>query len=92
MIPIFFLAFLVQFTSGQYLSVVGGKNFSFNGKNVHLSGVNIAWNAYGYDFGNGQYANSGPVLEKWIREIAAAGANSISECSKAKNILQLLQI
>lgn len=26
----------------------------YNGKKVFLSGVNIAWNWYGYDFGNNQ--------------------------------------
>ena len=26
----------------------------YNGKKVFLSGVNIAWDSYGYDFGNGQ--------------------------------------
>lgn len=68
--------FLINGSSGQFLEV-HGRNFQFNGQQVFLSGVNIAWNSYSFDFGNGQYAQNGPILEQWIREISAAGGNSL---------------
>ena len=55
-----------------------GTNFYYNGQKVFLSGVNIAWNSYGYDFGNGQYvANSKSTLESWLTKIDANGGNSV---------------
>ncbi|XP_046463076.1 mannan endo-1,4-beta-mannosidase-like [Daphnia pulex] len=55
-----------------------GTNFYYNGQKVFLSGVNIAWNSYGYDFGNGQYAaNSKATLESWLTRIDANGGNSV---------------
>jgi len=68
--------FLINGSSGQFLQVQG-RTLSFNGQHVFLSGVNIAWNSYSFDFGNGQYASSGPILEQYIRDIRAAGGNSL---------------
>ena len=82
-LKIFLLAFLINFASSQFLEV-RGREFFFNGQRVHLSGPNIAWRSYGFDFGNGQYGTNGPELENWIREIASAGGNSLSKCSKLK--------
>ena len=39
-------------------------------------GVNIAWNYYGYDFGNHQYDSAGGKLESWLEEIKNNGGNS----------------
>lgn len=83
---IFLLAFLLQAAYTQFLEV-RGREFFFNGQRIHLSGPNIAWNSYGYDFGNGQYATNGPTLEQWIREIADAGGNSLSKCLKSLRTL-----
>ncbi len=52
----------------------------FAGRQVHLSGPNLAWNRYAWDFGNNEYSVSGPVLEQWVREISAAGGNFLSMC------------
>lgn len=55
-----------------------GRDFYYNGQKVFLSGVNIAWNSYGYDFGNGAYeSNSKATLETWLTQIANNGGNSI---------------
>ncbi len=43
---------------------------------ICFTGVNIAWNSYGYDFGNHQYDTSGPKLEAWLEEIKNNGGNS----------------
>jgi len=55
-----------------------GTSLYYNGQKVFLSGANIAWNSYGYDFGNGQYvANSKSTLESWLTKIDANGGNSV---------------
>jgi mannan endo-1,4-beta-mannosidase len=57
---------------------VNGTDLFYNGQRVFLSGVNLAWNAYGYDFGNNQYVpNSKATFELWLTKIAAAGGNSV---------------
>lgn len=56
---------------------VSGKTFVHNGQKVFLSGANIAWKTYGYDFGNGQYANSKSALESWMTQISANGGNTV---------------
>lgn len=65
-------------TVGEFLRIKENK-FYYGDRHVFLSGVNIAWNNYGLDFGNGNYTNQGPQLEQWIRDISAAGGNSLSE-------------
>lgn len=74
---IIFTLFLGALSNAEFLSV-SGKDFYYGQSKVFLSGTNIAWNSYGYDFGNDNYANSGPILEQWIREIALAGGNILS--------------
>ncbi|KAK2723828.1 mannan endo-1,4-beta-mannosidase-like [Artemia franciscana] len=51
--------------------------FYYNGQKVFLSGANIAWYSYGYDFGNNQYDSHGPQLESWLTEISNNGGNSV---------------
>ncbi|KAL3874774.1 hypothetical protein ACJMK2_037744 [Sinanodonta woodiana] len=48
-----------------------------NGQRVFLSGINQAWVAYAYDFGNGQYQYRREVYERVIREMQESGGNSI---------------
>ena len=70
---------LVTVVNGQeYLAVENGE-FRLNGEKIFQSGMNIAWNQYGADFGNGNYEYTGPQLEKYIRDIANVGGNSISK-------------
>lgn len=60
-----------------------GRDFYYNAQKVFLSGANIAWNSYGYDFGNGQYtANSKSTLESWLTQISTNGGNSIRKSIK----------
>ena len=57
---------------------VNGTNFYYNNEKVFLSGVNGAWVAYGYDFGNRMYEyNANATTRQWFTRIAAAGGNSI---------------
>lgn len=68
---------------------VSGRDFYYNGQKVFLSGVNIAWNSYGYDFGNGQYAaNSKSTLESWLTRIDANGGNSVRK--ESQNVFYLM--
>jgi mannan endo-1,4-beta-mannosidase len=61
----------------RYLAVENGE-FHLNGEKIFQSGMNIAWNQFGADFGNGQYdCCTGSQLEKYIRDIASSGGNSI---------------
>ena len=71
------LLVLACLTGAQYLQV-SGQNFILNGKQVYLSGMNIAWYQYGRDFGNGQYdCCTGKTLEEYLRKIHEDGGNSI---------------
>lgn len=74
LLKILFLAICVQYAASNYVSVQG-RNFMFGGQQLHLSGPNLAWFRYAWDFGNNEYSVSGPVLENWIREISASGGN-----------------
>ncbi|RXG61487.1 Mannan endo-1,4-beta-mannosidase [Armadillidium vulgare] len=51
-----------------------GTTLTYNGEQVYLNGVNIAWNNYGYDFGNGQYDGT---LDEWLNDIGTAGGNAV---------------
>ncbi|CAL8118342.1 unnamed protein product [Orchesella dallaii] len=64
----------MQASNGEFLRR-NGRDLMYGSNKIFLSGANIAWNSYGYDFGNGNYAGSGPTLEQWIRQIALAGGN-----------------
>lgn len=55
---------------------VSGTDLMYKGEKIFLNGVNLAWNNYGYDFGNGGYDGT---LENWVQDIGAAGGNSISK-------------
>jgi mannan endo-1,4-beta-mannosidase len=52
---------------------------SINGQKVFLSGPNIAWQSYGYDFGNGMYDVNGGALESMLQSISDNGGNSVSK-------------
>ena len=55
-----------------------GNQFTSNGRNVFLSGVNFAWSNYGNDFGNNNYGSgSQGVFGGWLREVASAGGNTV---------------
>ncbi|XP_045603001.1 mannan endo-1,4-beta-mannosidase [Procambarus clarkii] len=64
---------LLGSTTAKRLAV-SGTDLTYGGEKVFLNGANIAWNSYGYDFGNGNYNG---VLETWVQEIGNAGGNSI---------------
>ncbi len=74
-LPLFCLLAVHQ-CNGEFLRV-SGQTLMYGADRVFLSGVNIAWKSYGYDFGNGNYGGSGPTLEQWIRDIANAGGNTL---------------
>lgn len=76
MVLVALLAFAALGVQSSRLSVSGNK-FFFNGTNVFLSGVNFAWNSYGYDFGNGRYASSSPTFQQWITNISNNGGNVV---------------
>ena len=76
MLKVLLLLSLAAFGSARLTT--SGTNLLYNGQKVFLSGVNIAWNSYGYDFGNGQYAsNSKSTLEGWLNSISGSGGNSV---------------
>ncbi|XP_046463073.1 mannan endo-1,4-beta-mannosidase-like isoform X1 [Daphnia pulex] len=57
-----------------------GRDFLYNGQRVFLSGANIAWYSYGYDFGNGVYQSDvKETLETWLTMIANSGGNSVRQ-------------
>jgi len=56
---------------------VDGSNLTFRGKDVFLSGGNLAWIDYGNDFGNGQSFSRRCDLQDYIKKISEAGGNSI---------------
>ena len=65
---------------GQRFLAVQNGQLRLNGEKVFLSGMNIAWNSFGSDFGNGRYdCCTGSTLEDYLRRISAAGGNSISK-------------
>lgn len=85
LLKILFLTISAQLAASNYLSV-SGRNFMFAGQHVHLSGPNLAWYRYAWDFGNNEYSVSAPVLEQWVREISAAGGNFLSSCLRKKTL------
>jgi len=78
LLPVLFLLGALQIASAEFLRVQG-KDLYYGQSKVFLSGANIAWKYYGYDFGNNQYQSTKGDLERWIREIAQAGGNSLSK-------------
>lgn len=67
---------VAQQCNGEFMRV-SGQDLMYGSQKVFMSGVNIAWKSYGYDFGNGNYGGSGPTLEQWIRDIANNGGNTL---------------
>jgi len=53
-----------------------GTRFFYNGVQTYLSGPNLPWLWYGYDFGDGHYGASGAELRAMVNEIEASGGNS----------------
>nr|ADU33333.1 glycoside hydrolase family protein 5 [Gastrophysa viridula] len=49
----------------------------YNNDKVFLSGANIAWYNYGWDFGSGAYSNVKTNYQQALDEISQAGGNSI---------------
>lgn len=75
----YLIASFANESSSEFLELKDNK-FYFKGQHIFLSGVNIGWHDYGNDFGNGKYEQtSKSILEDYIRQIHAAGGNSLSE-------------
>jgi len=56
---------------------VQGKVFKYHGDTVFLSGGNLPWIYYGYDFGENQWQSRKSKIEEQIRMLSQAGGNSI---------------
>ena len=66
-------AVLVQ---ASRLQVQNG-HFTYGGQRMFLSGGNLPWIYYGYDFGEGQWANVKSKIENQIQQVHNSGGNSI---------------
>ncbi|KAK3722347.1 hypothetical protein RRG08_041950 [Elysia crispata] len=62
--------------SGERLSV-SGNHFLFKGEKVFLSGGNLPWIKYGYDYGNNQWAGVKAQVAKQLQMLRDAGGNSL---------------
>jgi len=62
--------------NGEFIRTQG-TDFYYGNRKVFLSGANIAWVYYGWDFGNDNYAATRERLEQWIRDISNAGGNTL---------------
>lgn len=71
------LILVIVFPDVQGYLKVDDDTLTYKGEKVFLSGANIAWNCYGCDFGNGQYAQNGEQLESWLKSIGEAGGNTV---------------
>ncbi|GFN85278.1 endo-1,4-beta-mannanase 1 [Plakobranchus ocellatus] len=69
---------LISFTvtSGERLSV-SGNHFLFKGEKVFLSGGNLPWIHYGYDFGNNQWSSVKSQVASQMKMLKDAGGNSL---------------
>lgn len=56
-----------------------GQRFFYGTQQTYLSGPNLPWLWYGYDFGDGHYGASGPELRAMVNEIQGSGGNVFSE-------------
>ncbi|XP_067664085.1 mannan endo-1,4-beta-mannosidase-like [Haliotis asinina] len=57
---------------------VQGNHFVKDGQKVFLSGANLAWVQYAYDFGNNLYKGRVQgILEGYIRDLSKSGGNSL---------------
>ncbi|KAK0058643.1 mannan endo-1 4-beta-mannosidase, partial [Biomphalaria pfeifferi] len=57
--------------------VIDGNHFTYNGKRIFLSGGNLPWISYGYDFGDGQFQNIKSQMEEQLKKLFEAGGNSM---------------
>ena len=55
-----------------------GTHFVKDGQRVFLSGANLAWVSFGYDFGNNQYQRHSSTFSRYLTELQASGGNSLS--------------
>ncbi|KAK3785915.1 hypothetical protein RRG08_033023 [Elysia crispata] len=56
---------------------VSGNHFMLNGEKVFLSGGNLPWINYAYDFGNNQWAGVKSRVENQMKMLRDAGGNSL---------------
>ncbi|XP_012936321.1 mannan endo-1,4-beta-mannosidase [Aplysia californica] len=56
---------------------VSGTKFKFNNETVFLSGANLAWINYGYDFGFGYWTNTKPKIEEQFKLLKQAGGSTM---------------
>ena len=63
----------IKFPVKHFLKV-SGNDLTFKGEKVFLSGMNIAWFAYGYDFGNDHYNCS--TIPQYLNELPSGLSGS----------------
>ena len=72
---------MVTLVGAQRFLSVKGDQLRLNGHKVFMSGMNIAWQDFGMDFGEGRYdCCTGYKQEDFMKRISASGGNSIREC------------
>ncbi|BFZ24029.1 hypothetical protein BsWGS_27068 [Bradybaena similaris] len=71
-----FLAAIISIGACERLKI-SGDHFTYKGQRVFLSGGNLPWISYAYDFGNGQWAGVKARAEEQIRLLHEAGGNSL---------------
>ncbi|XP_055894957.1 mannan endo-1,4-beta-mannosidase-like [Biomphalaria glabrata] len=64
------------FQPGSRLSI-DGTHFTYNNQRIFLSGVNLPWISYAYDFGDGLFQQRKVQLEHQMRMLHDAGGNSM---------------
>ncbi|XP_059147582.1 mannan endo-1,4-beta-mannosidase-like [Physella acuta] len=67
---------VVTSTSGARLQIEGN-HFTFGGQKVFLSGGNLPWISYAYDFGDGQWGSRKSQMEDQFKKLHEAGGNSM---------------
>ena len=72
------LVFFLILTVNSFSVSIKNGEFIKNGKRFFLSGANIAWYWYGFDFGENK-SEQGPLREykKYIDNVKSNGGNSI---------------
>ncbi|NP_001298233.1 mannan endo-1,4-beta-mannosidase-like precursor [Biomphalaria glabrata] len=56
---------------------VSGNQFTYNGQRIFLSGGNLPWIQYAYDFGDHQWDSRKGTFENQLTQLKNAGGNSI---------------
>lgn len=78
LLPLVFFLFLLGTGRAQEYLTRSGTELRLNGEKVFMSGMNIAWERYGMDFGDGRYdCCTGAALEDYLERIAQNGGNSV---------------